>query len=133
MEVNTRPRFTAQQQKAAELIAGGLSHEKAAMQVGVTGRTIRDWLSKGLRAEVDRLSKESQGQAVQILSGLLRTAAVTLGELMRPEHPDSIRLSAARGVFDEFVAMRQYIDLAAELHAIKARLDAEGIGRNGRP
>jgi hypothetical protein len=119
--------LTSQQKKLAELLASGLSQQKAAMQVGVTSRTVRSWLAGNpeLRRLVDELSAEAQGQAVTVLSGLLTRAAETLGELLEPGHPDSIRLAAARGVLSDFVAMRQYVDLVAEVNKIKAILEEE--------
>jgi hypothetical protein len=128
-------KLTSQQLKVAELMASGLSQQKAATQIGVNPRTVRLWLANipELRAEIDRLSKDAQSRSVAILSGLLTSAAVTLGELLKPEKPDSIRLAAARGVFADFVAMRQYVDLVAEINTIKAQLDAQKAKGGGQP
>jgi hypothetical protein len=122
--------LTQKQMRFAEPVAAGRSQVKAAEAVKISPRQAQNWMRDilELRERIDRLSRDAQAQAVQILSSLLTAAAATLGEMLKPGHPDSIRLAAARGVFADFVAMSQYVDLVAELNAIKAQLAAQKGG-----
>jgi hypothetical protein len=116
--------LTPKQERFAELVASGRSQQKAAEAVGITPRQARNWLRDvpELRERIHELSTEAQGQAVAILSSNLTKAAETLGELLEPEHSDQTRLAAARGIIADFVALRQYVDLLAEVDRLKRQV-----------
>jgi hypothetical protein len=114
--------LTHKQQRFAELVASGKSHQKAAEALGVTGRTGRKWLQDcpELRERILELSGNAQRRAVEILSTSLTSAAETLAELMKPEQPAPVRLGAARAIIADYLSMRQFIDLTREMEAIKS-------------
>jgi hypothetical protein len=122
--------LTPKQERFAELVAAGRSQQKAAEAVKISPRQARNWLRDNpeVRELINGLSVEAQRQAVTVLSTLLMAAAETMGEMLKPKHPASIRLAAARGVIADFVALRQYVDLVAEMQQVKEAIhNARGV------
>jgi hypothetical protein len=121
--------LTEKQERFAEFVASGRSQQKAAEAAGISPRQARTWLKDNpeLREKINELSADMQRQSVRILEALLTSAAVTLGEMMKPERPDQIRLAAAREVFDSFLAMKQYTDLLGVVEGLKQQV-AELMG-----
>lgn len=116
------PGLSAKQQRFAELVASGLSQTKAAQSVGVSPRQARKWLADNpaLRERINELSAEIASKAVQHLTASLLRAAKTLRKLMTSSYPAQIQLAAARGTIADFVALRQFTDLAARVEALEA-------------
>jgi hypothetical protein len=116
--------LTPKQERYAEAIASGKNRKEAAEAADIGVRMASEWLRTlpELNARIEELSKKVKADAVSILSANLATAANTMVELLGQDQPPAVRLSAARGIFADYAAIKQFSELESEITDLKAKV-----------
>jgi hypothetical protein len=128
MSANDRRRAANETLIAA--LASGATQEEAAAVAGVTARTVRRRLgqpefAERVRAERSVLVTRTAGRLI----GLADVAVEALGDLLRPEISDSIRLRAALGLLDAARVWREAGEVEERLALLEAAVAAGVQGR----
>ena len=106
-------------------LARGESHTAAAKLAGVSRRTVQRKLDDPqFREEVKRARSGLIGDATGRVVGLLGAASKALSDLLASE-TESIRLSAARCVFDVALKLKECADLEDRLLAVEEQLNVQ--------
>jgi hypothetical protein len=101
-------------------IASGATNEAAAVQAGVSVRTVSRRLQEpAFKARVDTARAALIVRALSILTDASTGAATTLCELLDSDRP-TVRLGAARTVLDLTMKLTEHIDHEARIAALEA-------------
>ena len=104
-------------------LARGTSHTAAAKLAGVSRRTVQRKLDDPkFREKIQRLRNGLIGEATGRVVGLLDAASNALNDLLVSE-TESIRLSAARCVFDVALKLKECSDLESRLQILEDRIN----------
>jgi hypothetical protein len=116
--------LSAKQEAAALSLAGGRTAAETVASVGCGLRTLRRWLAEDaeFRGRVEGLRSEMFAAAVGGLAELAQKAARTLGVLLDSE-TDGIRLQAARSVLEHGPRLREAVDMAAQMAALRQEIE----------
>jgi hypothetical protein len=123
--VSANDRRTATNETIIAALAAGATQAEAAATAGVTARTVRRRLAQPEFAE--RVSAERSALVTRTASrliGLADAAVDALGELVRPETSDSIRLRAALGLLDAARVWREAGEIEERLALVEAAVAA---------
>lgn len=122
---------------AAALVLGlarGLSYSEAAKAAGIGERTIvRRMADPVFRAEVERIRAAMIERALGKLADKVSAAVDTLGNLLKPGTPATVRRGAADSLLSHALRLREHLELDARLAALEARLDANERTYGPRP
>lgn len=107
-------------------LAGGATHRDAAKAAGVHERSIRRWLDDpAFREAIDQARGQILETALGRLSDLCTRATEVFRELMDDaDTPASVRLGAARAVFEHTVRVGEFVDVRQAVNEIKAALES---------
>jgi hypothetical protein len=101
-------------------LAQGCSTDEAGRAGGVTGRTVRRWMTDPtFAARVSEMRVQILDRAVGALVGASTEAVATLRELMRGSSSDNVRMRAALGILDAVVTMRESLELERRIAALE--------------
>lgn len=84
--------LSSQQYQAIRYLVEGQKHERIAEKIGVSARTIRNWLNS---ADFQKEYKTAMAETIDFLAG---EALATLTDLMRNSSSDTVRLNACRDI-----------------------------------
>lgn len=127
-EGNGRKRGGRDREPAAHALAAGRTIKDAAEAGHVSERSVRGWLTDPVfAARVRELRAAMFGVAVGRLAELSGKAAETLGGLL-DSGSEGVRRQAAVNVLELGTKLRETVDLAAEVEALRATLEGDGVG-----
>lgn len=126
------PEAAAKRDAAVLLLAKGCSSDKTGEQLGVTGGTVRTWLSRypEMRAQISDVRRSmfeaATGRAAEEAADMVDVLVdLAASDKVEPQH----RIRAALGVLDQAVKLRGHTDLEAEFQ--KLREAVEGMVGGG--
>lgn len=101
------------QRKAIEALISGATMEHAALEAGVTLRTIYTWkTADNFKQALDDAQNEALGTAVIALSGATVDAVQVLRSIaIDKESPPATRVAAARAILDSAIRLKELFDL----------------------
>jgi hypothetical protein len=115
--------FPAKKDKAAALLASGLTMRAVAKKLGVNERTIHTW-----RADPEFLKLVTDYQSKMIarslgrLSNAASKAVQTLIDCLKSNESDSVKVRAAMGILDQLVKMRELTNHEQRLTELERRI-----------
>jgi len=110
-------------------LACGLSIEQVARQTGVSARTIHRRLGEAnFRFRLDELRFEMLDRSCAMLTAAGVESVRTLAELLKPQHPATTRLQAARSILDLGVKFRQQVDVEQRMKLLEERFEESSNG-----
>jgi transposase-like protein len=113
---------SAKREAAALALARGLTFAGAALEVGVSERTLYRWREdKTFSGRIHQIRADLFAQAAGKLSQLAGKAAERLGELVDSDNP-AVALGACRTVLEAGLRLREALDLEERLTALESHL-----------
>lgn len=119
--------LSVDQQRALELLLLGRTHLDVAKEVGVASFTLTRWKRlPEFKQALEEVRAAAFDGLVESINALTDEAVATISEMMRDrDTPPQVRLSAARMIVETSIKVRETQQLADEIEAIKARLEAQ--------
>lgn len=120
------------QRKAIEALAAGSTVEMAALQAGVTAKTVYNWKSshEGFIAELQSVTEGIMSESVNMLIGASRQAIITLTEIADDtEAPPGTRVSAARSILENTIRLSELWALEKRVSELEKRATDETARR----
>jgi hypothetical protein len=115
--------FPPKKDKAAALLASGLTVVATSKKIGVNERTIHTWRDD---PEFLKLVTTYQSKMIARSLGRLSSAASkavqTLIECLKSSESDSVRVRAAMGILDQLVKMRELTNHEERLKELERRI-----------
>ncbi|MFF8954091.1 hypothetical protein ACF09I_35640 [Streptomyces sp. NPDC014940] len=112
--------------RAALLLARGLSSDKAGEDVGVSGRTVRRWREEpGFEAQVQEARRAILAEAVAALGAAARDAVATLHAALS-EDSAAVRVRAAAVLLSALPSLAEFAELSDRMAALEAALSPDG-------
>src|SRR4051812_24223442 len=116
--------LSAKQERVATLLGIGTPVRTAARQAGVSERVIYTWQrDAAFRALVSRHRSALVDETIGALAGVAVAAVETLGEMLRSEESDAVKVKAALGILAQFVRLRDHSELEDRFAQLEARID----------
>lgn len=108
---------------AIAALAAGATAADAAIAAGLSERSVRRRLAdREFRARIDEVRCEMLDRVVAQVSVAATGALDTLALLLGEEHPDSVRLGAAKTILDAGIKLRAELDLGSRMRAVEVHL-----------
>jgi len=104
------------------LLASGLTQAQAASECHISAKTISRWQKQpSFASEVAAVRGQYLDRSIGFLATATVAAVSTLADLLDASHPDSIRLAAARALWEMHAKLKDSGELAARLAALEAQ------------
>lgn len=123
--------FPAKKDRAAALLASGLTVVATAKRVGVDQRTVHTWRDDSEFVKlVAKYQAKLISQSLGKLSGAASKAVKTLVECLSSTESDSVRVRSAVAILDQLIKIREVTDLEDRLTELERRMP--GYGKSSR-
>jgi transposase len=133
MAAKTGSSLPPRRERAALLLASGHTQQQAAAEVGVSERTVREWLTDPRFVEcVAALQAQLFSEAVGRLARVAGKAAQTLERLLDSAN-DNVSLGAAKAVLEVGPRLKEAVVLAQELAELKAAVEKQNQSQGANP
>jgi hypothetical protein len=115
--------FPAKKDKAAAMLASGLTVRAVASKIGVNERTVHTWRDDPEFLKlVGRYQAQMIARALGRLSGKATRAVLTLAKCLDSEDGDGVRVRAALGILDQLVRIRDATEIETRLTELEKRM-----------
>ena len=115
--------FPAKQDKAAALLASGLTIRATAKKTGVTERTIHTWRDN---PEFIALVVSYQSRMIARSLGKLANAAsravTTLTDCLQSKESDAVKVRAAVAILDQLIRIREIVNVEERITQLEKRI-----------
>jgi hypothetical protein len=109
--------WDARQQKLALLLASGYRVKEAATEAGIAERTAYAWMEKqGFDTLISDFRRRMLDAALGRLTDAMTSAVDTLRGLLGGDHPDSVRLGAAKAILSSIVDIQAHAELVERIY-----------------
>lgn len=112
------------QRRAVESIAAGRTLEQAAIEAGVTVRTVYRWRSEpGFQAAIRTVNEQALDHATMTLASAAVVAVETLRDLLTSDTTkDAVKVAACRAILDNVLKIKELHDFDKRLGDIERAL-----------
>jgi len=118
--------FSPKQDRAATLLASGMTARAVAMKIGGGERTIRGWMSDPeFKKLIGTYQAAMVARALARLSGTAARAVLALIGCLKSKE-DAIKIRAALGILDQLIRIRDSVEIERRLSELERKVRGKG-------